>query len=154
MTASVNIHATCVRIGSAGVLLLGKSGAGKSDLALRLIQRGATLVADDRTMLTVERGALVARPPTTIAGLIEVRGMGIVPVRHAASARVALVIDLSGKPERLPEPRSYVPPTPLTLKHRPPPYALHAFEASAPDKVVAALSLRRRGTKRSQVKRI
>ena len=79
---TVNIHATCVLLESAaaafgasraaGVLLLGKSGAGKSDLALQLIALGAKLVSDDRTELFVERGKLFARAPQSIAGLIEV----------------------------------------------------------------------------------
>lgn len=137
----VNIHATCVRLGRDGVLLIGKSGAGKSDLALRLIGKGAILVADDRTDLTVVRSALIASVPKTIAGLIEVRGVGIVPMKHAASARITLVVDLSGTVERLPEPRFYNPPAPLKLTSaaRPRLLALNAFEASAPDKIAAAL---------------
>ncbi|MGH7330764.1 MAG: HPr kinase/phosphorylase, partial [Polyangiaceae bacterium] len=100
---SVNIHATCVRLGRHGVLLLGKSGVGKSDLALRLIGRGAELVSDDRCDLSVERNRLVARPPRAIAGMLEVRGVGIVTLDHAPSASIALAIDLSGRVERMPE---------------------------------------------------
>ncbi len=110
MTKSVNIHATCVRFGGAGVLLIGRSGAGKSDLALRLIGRGAILVADDRCDMSVERDRLVARAPRTIAGLLEVRGVGIVTLPHAPRAAIALVVDLSGRVERLPESRGYEPP--------------------------------------------
>ncbi|HWD28904.1 MAG TPA: HPr kinase/phosphatase C-terminal domain-containing protein [Rhizomicrobium sp.] len=139
MTRTANIHATCVRIGRYGVLLLGPSGAGKSDLALRLIGRGAMLVADDRCDLGVERGRLVARPPKTIAGLLEVRGLGIRKMRYAVSATIALAVDLAGKIERLPDPQYYVVPQPLTLRQPPPLLALCAFEASAPDKVLLAL---------------
>jgi HPr kinase/phosphorylase len=139
MTRTVNIHATCVRIGRYGVLLLGPSGAGKSDLALRLIGRGAMLVADDRCDLSVERGKLVARPPKTIAGLLEVRGLGIHKMRYAVSAPVALTVDLAATAERLPDPQYYVPPEPLTPRQPPPLISLNAFEASAPDKVLLAL---------------
>jgi HPr serine kinase-like protein len=139
MTRSINIHATCIRIGRHGVLLLGKSGAGKSDLALRLIGRGATLVADDRCDLCVERGRLVARPPKTIAGLLEVRGIGIVALPHAARAPIALAVDLSRAVPRLPDTQYYAAPQPLTLRQPPPLISLNAFEASAPDKVLLAL---------------
>lgn len=138
---TVNIHATCVRIGAKGVLLLGKSGAGKSDLALRLIGRGAVLVADDRCELSIARGKLVATAPVPIAGLLEVRGIGIVNVAHAPRAQIALVVDLSAPVARLPEPSRYTPPKPLALSQaaHPPLIALYAFEASAPDKILLAL---------------
>src|ERR1700753_229338 len=100
---TMNIHATCVVYRRIGILLSGKSGSGKSDLALRLIAQGAKLVADDRTDLAVKNGALIATAPKTIAGLLEIRGVGIVETPHAAGARIALVVDLSGKVERLPE---------------------------------------------------
>src|SRR3546814_3116989 len=74
----VNIHASCVAPGHGGVLILGQSGQGKSDLALRLMDRGARLVADDRCDIWHERGRLWCRPPETLAGKIEVRGIGII----------------------------------------------------------------------------
>jgi serine kinase of HPr protein (carbohydrate metabolism regulator) len=77
------IHATCVAIGGQGVLIMGPSGIGKSDLALRLIDRGATLVSDDYTEIELVEGALTGRPPATIAGKIEVRGVGIVTMVFA-----------------------------------------------------------------------
>src|SRR3546814_1639400 len=77
----VNIHASCVAAGNGGVLILGQSGQGKSDLALRLIDRGARLVADDRCDVWHERGRLWCRPPGPLAGKIEVRGIGIVEQR-------------------------------------------------------------------------
>ena len=152
MKAAVNIHATCVRLAragsifrappSAGVLLLGESGSGKSDLALRLIARGAQLVADDRTELFVERGCLLARAPRRIAGLIEIRGLGIVEMPHAARARIVLAVDLSGKVKRLPDRRYYAPPKPLILARKawPARMTLSAFDVSAPEKILAAVA--------------
>ncbi|MGE3474355.1 MAG: HPr kinase/phosphorylase [Rhodospirillaceae bacterium] len=99
------LHGTCVSIGRTGVLIRGASGAGKSDLALRLIDRGAVLVADDYCDVTVENGAVVLSAPTAIAGRMEVRGLGIVPVKHQSSARLGLIVDLAHGDtiERLPE---------------------------------------------------
>jgi serine kinase of HPr protein (carbohydrate metabolism regulator) len=148
----VNIHASCVLLdrageafgapADAGVLLLGDSGVGKSDLALRLIERGATLVADDRTELFVEDGALFARAPTSLAGLLEVRGVGILELPHAKKARIALAVRIVGSSEivRLPEPAYYDPPEGLvmTAALRPPLLHLAPFEISAPAKIVAA----------------
>ena len=100
------LHATCIAIGTVGVLLRGPSGSGKSDLALRLIDEGARLVADDRVELAVEDNRLVARSPAAIAGKIEVRGIGIVAVASVGRATVGLVLDLvdGAEIERLPEP--------------------------------------------------
>ncbi len=106
MTAT--IHATCVAIGARGVLLTGPSGAGKSDLAMRLIDRGAVLVADDYTLLSCEHGLLIARAPATIAGRMEVRGVGIVARPARAAVSVALSVVLASEDERMPEPRSIV----------------------------------------------
>jgi HPr kinase/phosphorylase len=105
----MNVHASCVVLGRKGVLLLGPSGAGKSDLALRLIDQGARLVADDRTDLFVRGGRLYASPAAAIAGLIEVRGLGIIAQPHAASAAVTLAVQLGRMPARLPEPEFYAP---------------------------------------------
>lgn len=105
------IHATTVllpdpQLGDWAVLLRGPSGAGKSDLALRLIDRGGMLVSDDQTLLSAAGGRLVARPPATIAGRMEVRGLGIAELPHRAGVPVALVADLrpAAEIERLPEP--------------------------------------------------
>lgn len=112
------VHATCVALPQGrgrwrAVLLRGPSGAGKSDLAVRLIDAGARLVADDQTRLSRRGRQLMARAPATIAGLIEVRGVGIVklpPRQRLASAGVALLVDLVApdRIERLPEPRREV----------------------------------------------
>jgi serine kinase of HPr protein (carbohydrate metabolism regulator) len=148
MSERANIHATCIRIAragkpfgapaSAGVLILGRSGRGKSDLALRLIALGAELVSDDRTDLAAIGNRLVATPPKTIAGLLEVRGIGIARMKHARRAAVVLVVDLDAKPKRLPGIRHYVPPLALPAKARPRLIALDAFEVSAPQKVLIA----------------
>ena len=99
------IHATAVAWEGWAVLLTGASGAGKSDLALRLIDRGWALVSDDNVRLEANRGGLVARGFSATAGLIELRGLGLFPAaRTVAAARVALVVDLGPEPERLPEP--------------------------------------------------
>lgn len=101
------IHATAVSLGGEAVLLLGPSGAGKSDLALRLIDRGWQLVADDRVVLAIGGGRLVASAPPALAGQMEVRGLGILP-EPTAAAPVALALDLSAAPERLPEAASHI----------------------------------------------
>ena len=106
---TANIHAGCVALGNKGILILGESGTGKSDLMLRLMDEGAKLVADDRTELYVARGRLCARAPESIAGLIEVRGLGIIAQHFVTRAGVALAVRL-GKPERLPEPQFFQPP--------------------------------------------
>ena len=97
------VHGTCVAIDGRGVLLLGASGSGKSDLALRLIDRGAVLVSDDQTELSTAHDLLFASAPATIAGLIEVRGIGIVTLPFVAQAPVALAVRLGEPVERMPE---------------------------------------------------
>ena len=148
----VNIHASCVLLGDAGkafgapadagVLLLGESGKGKSDLALRLIERGAKLVADDRCDLSARDGALYARAPNALAGLIEVRGAGIIALPFAAEARIALAVEMmdEGYVPRMPQPERYMPPPELVVHEdeRPPMIWLSPFEASAPAKIAIA----------------
>ncbi|CAK0773749.1 HPr kinase/phosphorylase [uncultured Gammaproteobacteria bacterium] len=128
----IGLHGTCVLVGEVGVILRGRSGSGKSDLALRLIDGGAILVADDRIELIPRDQRVWARPPAVIAGLLEVRGVGIVRVPWIAEAAVGLVIDLVATQgaERLPEPAW------LALAGIPvPQLALAPFEASAVAKV-------------------
>ena len=139
----VNIHASCVAIGGAGVLLLGPSGAGKSDLALRLIDDGARLIADDRVILSAGKGVLSARAPETIRGLIEIRGVGIIalPARRSAPVRLAVMLGREGP--RLPAPRSYA--CPFRLTREVPLIALDARRAATPAKIRAALKAFTRG---------
>ena len=97
------LHASCVDLAGTGVVLLGPSGSGKSDLALRLIDGGARLVADDRVVIERSGNQLTARPPEAIAGLIEVRGLGIMRVGHCAASPLGLVVALGDRPApRLP----------------------------------------------------
>lgn len=104
--SSETLHATAVAIDGMGVLIEGRSGAGKSDLALQLIDRGAVLIADDRTLVMRDGKGLVAKAPATMAGRIEIRGLGIVPVAHVDAAPVALVVRLAEEDQRLPERRA------------------------------------------------
>jgi HPr kinase/phosphorylase len=106
----INLHAGCVVIGEAGILIRGASGSGKSLLGRRLIEaaeaRGlfVRLVADDRVHVSVESGRLVARPNRAIAGQMEVRGVGIVATPHEDAAVLRLVVDcVEDRPPRLPE---------------------------------------------------
>jgi HPr kinase/phosphorylase len=105
------VHASAVLVGARAVLIRGPSGSGKSRLALELIETAragspafARLVADDRIHLEVAHGRLLARPPAALAGLIEVRGVGLMRLDHEPSAVVGLVVDLAAADaERLPE---------------------------------------------------
>lgn len=137
----VNIHASCVAIGGRGILILGESGAGKSDLALRLIDGGARLVADDRCDIFVRAGKLCAAAPVRISGLLELRGVGIVALPHAASAPLAMAVRLTQKsPQaRLPEPAFYEPPAPLKAERLVPLIVVKADLPSAPARVRMAL---------------
>ncbi len=133
--AIANIHASCVAAGSRGILILGNSGQGKSDLALRLIERGARLVADDRCDIWHERGRLWCRPPEELAGKIEVRGVGIVEQRWTAPVPLALAVRLADRYERMPPANQ----AELVAGHALPAILLSAFEISAPTKILLAL---------------
>ena len=132
----IRIHGTAIALGGEGVLLRGPSGSGKSDLALRLIDGGARLIADDQTELRDIGGAPRLSAPAAIAGRMEIRGLGIVPVPYQASAPLRLVVDLCPPDaiERMPEPgqcRFFDYDIALI--------ALAPFEASATAKLRAAL---------------
>ena len=131
---SETIHATCVAIAGRGVLLAGRSGCGKSDLALRLVDRGACLVSDDYTLVRAESGRLVATAPATIAGRLEVRGVGLIELPALREAPVCLFADLERPAERLPEPAT------VSLAGADvPAIALSPLEASAAIKLEQAL---------------
>lgn len=105
MKSPLPYHATGVVFCGHGLLLRGPSGSGKSDLALRLIDAGGKLVADDHTRIVREDAGLVMRPPETIRGMIEVRGVGLLKMPFCAAARLDVVVDLvvHDAVERLPE---------------------------------------------------
>jgi serine kinase of HPr protein (carbohydrate metabolism regulator) len=140
-------HATCVALGRTAALLQGPPGAGKSDLALRflyLARRGPAaleapnLVADDQVWLIRNGERILVRPPATIRGRMEVRGIGIVEIKSLAEANLALVVDLAptGAIERLPK----VGQTIRLLGIEVPRINLFPWEASAPIKLAIALS--------------
>jgi serine kinase of HPr protein (carbohydrate metabolism regulator) len=126
------IHATSVDLGGMGVLLRGPSGSGKSDLALRLIDGGAMLIADDQTELTTQNGQLIASPPASIQGMIEVRGLGLYHLAYAAAVPIGLVVDLVAEDhvERLPDPETETMQGVAVARLR-----LSAFNASTPAKL-------------------
>jgi len=105
----VTVHATCICFEGKGILLLGESGSGKSDLALRLIDKGCKLVADDQVILHKENNAIIANSPLNIKGLLEVRGVGIVtmPIEQNIAINLAVVLQKDRNIERLPEPKYY-----------------------------------------------
>lgn len=147
---AVNIHATCVVLRGAGsifgappdcgVLLIGESGSGKSDLALRLIAAGAQLVADDRAELFVQDGMLHARSPEMLAGLIEVRGVGILSLPFEPAAMIGLAVLLAPRERmaRMPDFEAYDPPSGLVVHKKPPLIRLPSFDHSTPAKIAAA----------------
>lgn len=130
------VHGTAIglpdRDGWRGVLLRGPSGAGKSDLALRLIALGGRLVADDQVDLTVAEGRVMARSPDTLAGRLEVRGLGIVEMPFETELALGLVCDLCS-PEAVP--RMPEPAYERLLEIDLPLLRIAPFESSAPLKV-------------------
>ena len=100
MQSPHRMHGSSASRDGQAVLLIGPPGVGKSDLVLRLLGRGFDLVADDQA--DIADGRIAA--PAALAGLLEVRGLGILRLPHVASARLALVADLTERAERLPEP--------------------------------------------------
>jgi serine kinase of HPr protein (carbohydrate metabolism regulator) len=135
------VHASTVASEGRAVLITGPSGAGKSDLALRLLDRGFTLVSDDQTIVRREGDRIVASPPTTIAGKLEVRGIGIVDMDTTADVPVALIIELTSDIQRIPDDGRER----AILGVKLPIINIDARAASAPSK--AALALERMGLK-------
>jgi serine kinase of HPr protein (carbohydrate metabolism regulator) len=101
--SSEKLHASTVALDGRAVLISGPSGSGKSDLALRMIDRGFILVSDDRTIVRKEGDRLVASPPGTISGKLEIRGVGIVDVENVADIPIALIDELTRDIQRLPD---------------------------------------------------
>ena len=104
--SSDTLHATTVAIDGVAVAIEGPSGSGKSDLALRLIDRGATLVSDDISLVTRVDGVLRVRAPDTIRARMEVRGIGIVDLEQVDDVPLALVVRLAEVVPRMPERRA------------------------------------------------
>ena len=129
------VHASTVATGRRAVLLSGPSGSGKSDLALRLIDRGFTLVSDDQTIVRREGDRLIAKAPPTIAGKLEVRGLGIVEMETVTNIPVALFVELTSDIERLPDENRERSILGVEL----PLISIDAKTASAPSKVALAL---------------
>ena len=128
----MQLHGSCASKGGLGVLLLGPPGSGKSDLVLRLRARGFELVADDR--VDIVDG--IARPPPALAGLLEVRGLGIFRLPYVTAARLVLVVDLAARPPHL------TPRLPMPERHAAldlPLVWIDAAAASAPERVALAL---------------
>ena len=134
--SSEMIHATTVAKDGRGVVIAGRSGSGKSDLALRLIDRGFVLVSDDQTLISKADGKLVASAPGTIRGKIEVRGIGILDVDFADRAAVSLWVTLTNEIKRLPEGETH-----MILGLAVPEISLDAMTASAPIKIELALGM-------------
>jgi serine kinase of HPr protein (carbohydrate metabolism regulator) len=135
------LHASTVASDGRAVLIGGPSGAGKSDLALRLLDRGFTLVSDDRTLVRREGDRLVASAPPNMAGKLEIRGIGIVDMETVDNMPVALFVELTSEIQRLPDENRERP----VLGVRIPLISIDAMSASAPSKV--ALALDRMGLK-------
>ncbi|MEA3029944.1 MAG: hypothetical protein QOG13_1269 [Sphingomonadales bacterium] len=135
--SSETVHAGAVAIDGRGVLIGGRSGAGKSDLALRLIDRGALLVSDDYTIVRRIAGRALAAAPAAILGKMEVRGLGVAEMETAQDVPVALFVDLDHIPERQPEPGEVRTVAGVSI----PVLRLAGLEASAPLKVEMALKL-------------
>ena len=135
LLSSETIHASTVASDGRAVLISGPSGSGKSDLALRLLDRGFTLVSDDQTIVRRDGDRLVASAPPTIKGKLEIRGIGIVDMDTVNDVPVALFVELTSEIMRLPDDRRERPVLGVNL----PLVSVDALTASAPSKVARAL---------------
>ena len=129
------VHASTVASNGRAVLITGPSGSGKSDLALRLLDRGFTLVSDDQTVVKKDGSRLLASAPPTIAGKLEIRGIGIIEMDRLDNVPVALIVELTSDIQRLPDDSRERP----ILGVRLPLITIDAMTASAPSKVAIAL---------------
>jgi serine kinase of HPr protein (carbohydrate metabolism regulator) len=129
------IHASTVALDGRAEMITGPSGSGKSDLALRLLDRGFTLVSDDQTIVRRDGERLLASAPPQIAGKLEIRGIGIVEMERASDVPVALLVELTSDIQRLPDDSRERP----ILGARLPLISIDAMTASAASKVGLAL---------------
>ena len=129
------LHASTVALDGRAVIISGPSGSGKSDLALRLLDRGFVLVSDDQTVVKKDGERLIATAPPTIAGKLEVRGIGIVEMERAENVPIALAVELTSEIQRLPDDSRQRPILGISL----PLVTIDAMTASAPSKVAIAL---------------
>lgn len=130
-----NVHASTVAVEGRAVMIMGPSGSGKSDLTLRLLDRGFTLVSDDRTIVKRHGETLLASAPPQLAGKLEIRGVGIVDMAHDSDIPVALVVELTSDIQRLPDDSRERPILGVSI----PLVSIDAMTASAASKVALAL---------------
>jgi len=135
LLSSETVHASTVASDGRAVLISGPSGSGKSDLTLRLIDRGFTLVSDDQTIVRRDGDRLIASAPPTIKGKLEIRGIGIVEMDTVSDIPVALFVELTSEIMRLPDDLRERPVLGVSL----PLVSVDALTASAASKVALAL---------------
>ena len=133
--SSETLHASTVALNGRAVLIMGPSGSGKSDLALRLIDRGFILVSDDQTIVKKQGGKLLASAPSNIRGKLEIRGVGIVDMEMTDNAPIALAVELSSDITRMPDDSRERPMLGIGI----PLISVDAMTASAASKVALAL---------------
>jgi serine kinase of HPr protein (carbohydrate metabolism regulator) len=133
--SSETLHASCVALDGRAVLITGISGSGKSDLSLRLLDRGFILVSDDQTIVRKSGEKLIATAPATIAGKLEIRGVGIVEMETVKDVQVALLVELTSDIQRMPDDSRERPVLGVKL----PLISVDATTASAASKVALAL---------------
>ena len=133
--SSENLHASCVAVDGRAVLITGLSGSGKSDLALRLLDRGFALVSDDRTIVSKDDNLLIASAPEPIRGKLEIRGIGIVDMDATDDVPIAMVVELTTTMARMPDDNRER----LILGISVPLITVDAMTASAPSKIAVAL---------------
>lgn len=137
LLSAETVHASTVAIEGRAILITGPSGSGKSDLALRLLDRGFTLVSDDQTIVRREGDRLIASAPERIAGKLEIRGIGIVDMDRVEDVPVALLVELTSDIQRLPDDSRERPILGVSL----PLVSIDSQTASAASKVALALDL-------------